>query len=38
MNLQELQIYSATLESFFVESFIEVSADILLSIMKPLHA
>ncbi len=28
MNLQELQIYLATLESFFVESFIKVSADI----------
>ena len=38
MNLQELQIYPATLESFFVESFIKVSADVLLSIMKPLHA
>ena len=38
MNLQELQIYPATLESFFVECFIKVSADILLSIIKPLHA
>ena len=34
MNLQELQIYPGTLE----ESFIKVSADKLLSIMKPLHA